>query len=231
MRQNTCFIIIAPKTNQYWGQFNNKLSVDVNNDYLINHQINNILHAYPKASIIVAGDTTGMSISRKKRVKYVDMQFDDTTNIGGILMNILFHIKATSILIINIGTIVNTSYIKDINISKTSMITSVHKNFKSKIGCVIEDGGIKSIFYDLNNNLCEMLYIHYRDISRFKQIIQNNVKKYMYLFEVVNLLIKHNIAVGLYKTNKNVLHLDDPEKLTNAKRMITIINKENNVSV
>jgi len=232
MKNNTCFIIIAPKTDSYWSQYNNKLSIKIRNNYLINHQINNIFNAYPRASVIVAGDFSGMDISKRAKVRYIDIKFDEFLNIGGVLLKIISNIKNQSVCIMNIGLILNMLHIKDLNISQTAMVSSQNKKFKSKIGCVTRDTSkIESIFYDLDNSLCELLYIHSKDISIFKEILGCCVKKYMYLFEISNILMSYNININLYTSKINALHLEDPEELLKAKRLLSYISKEANVSV
>jgi len=233
MNQNTCFIVLAPKTDQYWTKYNHKLSLKFNNEYLIDHQIKNIFANYAKANIIVAGDFHGMKLKKTNRVKYVQMSFDECTNIGGVLMELASRIKNTSICIINISLIMNIAYLKSMNINKTCMISSQNKKFESKIGCVTknEQAHIESIFYDLDNKLCEMLYIHSRDIPSFKNILTNEVKRYMYLFEIVNILTR-DMDIVLYTTKANAMHLDNYHKMIQAKRLISYINKKGtNVSI
>jgi hypothetical protein len=226
MKQNTCFIIIAPKTNEYWSEYNHKLSIKIKNNYLINYHIDNILNAYPNARIIVAGDFYGMSIKKHKRVQYKDIQFDECLNIGGILLKIISGIKNQSICIMNVGLIFSMLQIKKLNICNTAMVANEHKKFKSKIGCVIKDKSkIESIFYDLENYLCELLYVHCKDIAIFKQVLGCCVKKYMYLFEIGNMLMKHNVNINLYTTKINALHLESPEELPKAKRLLNYISK------
>tara|TARA_B100002019_G_scaffold224135_1_gene197050 strand:+ start:724 stop:1398 length:675 start_codon:yes stop_codon:yes gene_type:complete len=224
MKQNTCFIILAPKTDQYWAQFNNKLSIKLKNDYLINYQIQNIFKAYPRSNIIVIGDFTDMDLAKRKKVKYINVCFDEFMNIGGMLTEVISDIKNQSICIFNVGLIFNISGIKDLKISKTAMISSHNKKFQSKIGCIVKNQNqIESIFYDLNNRLFEFLYIHSKDLEQFKQICNACVKKYMYLFEISNILIKHNMDINIYFTNINSVHLDHPDSLLKAKRLMNTI--------
>lgn len=226
MKKNTCFIIIAPKTNEYWTKYNNKLSIKIQNRDLINYQINNIFKAYPNASIIVAGDFKGMNINKSKKIKYEDIEFDAHLNIGGILSRIISNIKNQSICIMNVGLIFNMLQAKELNISDTAMISIANKKFKSKIGCVIKDKSkIESIFYDLDNYLCDLLYVHSRDIAVFKQTLACCVKEYMYLFEISNMLMKHNVNINLYTTKINALHLESPSELPKAKRLLSHICK------
>lgn len=232
MKHNTCFIIIAPKTDTYWSKYNNKLSMQIQNDYLINHQINNIFNAYPKAKVIIAGNLDGMTLNKINRVQYINIQFDEFLNTGGVLLKMIDNIKNQSVCIMNISLILNMLHIKALNISSTAMISSQNKKFKSKIGCITKEKSmIESIFYDLDNYLFELLYIHSKDIQMFKNALDCCVKNYMYLFEISNILMSYDVNISLYTTRINALHLENPDELPKAKRLLSYISKEINVSI
>ena len=223
MHKSTNFVILDNDI------LNNSLtSKEIYKQQYINHQINNILKIYKQAKIMVVGPCEHITTIKNKKVRYVHHALEPMTNTGEMLQEILHYINDNiSLAIMNASMFFDPVIMSTIDMKKSSMIINRYKKFESKIGCTIVNDKIDFVFYDLNNKLCEFLYIHKKDIPKLKQVISDQVSKRMYLFEIINTLINNQIDIYPYTINKNIIHF----RQNNMHQIRNYIRKASNVLI
>lgn len=219
------FILIASIPDKSLKNMNNKALININQEPYINHQIKNLLKINKRAKIFVVCAFESKKILdnmiKNHRVYYINHEYNDCSNVGESLKSVISHIPDdTTIHIINLSMAIDPSVIKNIKFKQSSILVNHSIRFKSKIGCIIDkSNNAEFIFYDLPNRICEYLYITKQDNKRFKNIINNYVKNTMYLFEVINTIIYHNIDIEAVKIKSNIIHFNQIEQIPNIKNL------------
>lgn len=207
---------------------NSLISKEIYKQQYINHQINNILKIHKQAKVIVIGPCENITTIKNKKVRYVHHALEPMTNTGEMLQEIIPYINDNiSLAIMNASMFFDPVIMSTIDMKKSSMIINRYKKFESKIGCTIVNNKIDFVFYDLNNKLCEFLYIHKKDIPKLKHVISDQVSKRMYLFEIINILINNQMDIYPYMINKNIIHF----RQNNMHQIRKHIRKASNVLV
>lgn len=227
------FILIASMPDRSMRNMVNKALININKDTYINHQIKNLLKINKKAKIFVVCSFESKKILdnmiEHPRVKYIQHKYHDYSNIGESLKTIIDHIPdETAVHVFDLSVVIDPSIFKKIIFKESSIIVNKSKKFKSKIGCIVNDDNAEFIFYDLPQKICEHFHISKRDTTLFKDIIKTHVKNNMYLFEIINTIITHNIKMHILKINNNIIHFNQTEQLSNIKNLFR---KLKNVSI
>ena len=90
-------------------------------------------------------------------------------------------------------TIFSNNTLKKLNHNNGSQI--LLQKTKNDLGCIINDGLVKNIAYDLDNHLSNIYYVSTQDTKILKQIISGStIYQNCFLFEIINLLIENDIA-------------------------------------
>lgn len=223
MNCNTNFLLLVNSSNDQLSKITNN-SNQITRQKLINLHTNNILSAFPKSKIIIVGDIISIDKQSNKKIKYINMYLDEYSNMGALLKRVNNEIdEKKSLCIMTYSLMFDIWTLKNLNMKTTSMVSCCNKNFESKIGCTkeIETNHIISICYDIECKLYEMIYLHHKDISKFKEILKMYVRKYMYLFEVINIMIQNNFKIKLHSTKHTAIHLDNTQKFRKAVRLFS----------
>jgi|APGre2960657373_1045057.scaffolds.fasta_scaffold01681_4 hypothetical protein len=219
------YILIASIPDKNIKNMSNKALVRIHKDIFLNHQIKNLLKTNKKAKIFIicAFESKKIldNIIKHKRVNCINHTYTEYSNVGESLKNIISHIPDNSdISIINISMVIDPGLIKNLKLKDSAVIVSQSAKFKSKIGCTIDhNNNVEFVFYDLPNKICEYLYINKKDNGIFKWVIKNHIKNNMYLFEIINELIHHNIQINTIKLKTNIMHFNSIDQLTNIKNL------------
>lgn len=224
------YIVLASIPDRSMKQMSNKALVKIHNEIFLNHQIKNLLRTNQKAKIFIICAFESKKILEQvithKRVSCIDHEYTEYSNIGESIKTVIQSIPSDEpIGIINLSMIIEPKIFKSLKLQDSSIITSSSQKFKSKIGCTLnKQQEVEFVFYDLPNKVCEFLYISKKDNLKFKRIISDNVKNNMYLFEIINMLIKHDIIIKQIITDTNVVHFNSLDQLPNIKNLFRKIN-------
>lgn len=224
MNKQTCFILLA-NPNICQNITKNDITYKIGEDFFLTHQIKNILKFHKRSKVIVISDVKSIAEVREEiktnRVSYLEQSHDDMSNVGSYLNSAIEQFPNSHIAIMNLCMFFNPNLMSNLKLMDTAIMISKHKKFESKIGCTIDrNKKVNFVFYDLENKVCEFLYIHKKDIHVFKHIIKEHSKKGMYLFEIINTLIQHGVDIQSYDINEDILHLYDSNQLKKIKRLI-----------
>lgn len=215
MNQNTNFIISIGPVSEH-SLYMQKIYKQKYLDF----QIKNILNSYKRSKIIVVGSWEYLDSIISSRVKYLNYNSDQTSNIGTAIKKAIQMVNSSSLAIMNVEMFFDTEILGKTQIKNNSIIVNNNSAFKSKIGCTINNDRVNFVFYDLENKVCEFIYINQKSFDRCKAIVQNYVSNNMYLFEIINTLIEHDIEIQPYKINKNIYHLYNIKDLNKIRNCI-----------
>lgn len=224
------YILIASIPDKSMRHMSNRALIKINNDIFINHQINSLLRLNKHAKIIVVCSFESKKILaqtvRHNRVTYIEHQYNEYSNVGQSIKCAIDIIPPNNVIsIMNLAMTIDPSIFKQIKPKESSVIINNSKKFQSKIGCTInKDNKIEFVFYDLPHKLCEYLFISKKDHVKFVEIMNKYVKNNMYLFEVINTLLLHNMRIETISTNNNIIHLQSANQLPNIKNLFRKIN-------
>lgn len=219
------FVLIASIPDRSIRNMSNKALINIHNDTFINHQIKNILKIHKRAKVFVVCAFESKKILdnmiKNNRVFYIQHKYNDYSNIGESLKAVINYIPEDSCInIINLSMTIDPLVMKKIKFQNSSIIINRSPRFKSKIGCTINaNNNVEFVFYDLPNKICEYLYISKKDNKIFRDIVKNHIKNNMYLFEIINSVIQHHIAVDTININTNIIHFNQIDQITNIKNL------------
>ena len=226
MNKNTCFVILL-KHQKQTNRTNQTNALSKFYYSLVKKQVQNISKFYPKSKIIVTGDNHldyefYEIIQHNKKITHCRKQYNEFSNCGEYIQNVINIIPNNTAICIFDSSLVFDPKIMNQNIfKKTSVLSSTSKKFESKIGCTLDSkSNIEFVFYDLDNKLCELIYIKPQDIAYFKNIINHHVNNNMYLFEIMNTLINHSIELNINFIKENVVHFNTEEQIDKTQRLL-----------
>lgn len=219
------YILIASMPDKSMKYMNNKALIKMNKDVFINHQIKNLLKSNNTAKILVVCAFENKRISeyilKHKRVIHINHDYNEYSNIGESIKAAMALVPNNQdIAIINLSMIIDPKIMKQIKPKNSSVVSSRSIKFKSKIGCTYNsDNSVEFIFYDLENKICECLYITKKDNKIFKNIVENYIKNNMYLFEVINTIIHYKMTISIENIKSNVVHFTHIDQLPYIKTL------------
>lgn len=229
------FVIIASIPDKNNKKINNPALYNIHQDTLLNHQIKNILKHNKQAKVLVVSSFESNKIQssslQHNRVIYVTHDYDERSNVGQSLQTILKYLPDDhDIHIIDVSMIIEPSITKEIKSQQSMIISNKSSKFKSKLGCTTNaDGEVEFVFYDLPHKISHYIFISKNDVIKFKNIINTCVKNYMYLFEIINLLINNYITINLYQTSKHMMFFDNPNQTNSITRYLQKYGTNNRV--
>jgi choline kinase len=191
---------------------------------LINRQIRILKQEYPKAEIIVVVGFQADKIIKTlpKNIKVVENEsYEDTT----IIRSIYIALRITThknVLIVNGDLIFNENSLHRINSNGSSVIVDSNNRIKSdEVGVNIIDNKISYFSYGLKIKWAQILFLNGRELELFQNIIQENNKKNIYTFEVLNKLIDQNgIIKPLEPPGMKIVEINSIKDIIEARKII-----------
>lgn len=201
-----------------------KVYKDIN---LIDYHIDFFNKLFKNPEIIVVGGFDSKRLykyirsknSYKNKIRYVDHNIDDDSNIGQSILSSLNLISHKNVLFHNCSVVLDCDIIPIIKKHKKSFVLSNKK--KGDIGCLCSDGYVINCFYDLNDKIYDSIFLYDRDFQILKNIIlsNNNFHK-LYLFEVLNLCVSEGARVELlYGKNSMFRTIENSESIKLLQRL------------
>ena len=224
MNKNTNFILVVGNMDK-----NHIAAQKIYKTKFLDYQISSILNTYNRSKVFVVGSwSEDFKMQKIPRVKYIKYDTNDLSNIGLAINKSIKYISNSSLAIMNIEMFFDHKILSKLTMKNNAIIVNQNNKFCSKIGCTIENNKVSFIFYELENKVCEFVYIHKNSLDNFKQIIEDKVSNNMYLFEILNILIENNIQLDPCITNENIVHLYDNKDINKIRKTLKSIK---NVSV
>lgn len=151
--------------------------------------------------------------SKYENIICIEYPIDNFTNIGTGLYDAIQHIPLTNCLVWNTNHILHVGAI-----NKMRSYLDLHPNAscilysktKGSVGLLIDNDIVSHCYYDLPNNLYDIMYLSSTDLNKFYCYNMNK----LYLFEIINRSINDGIKINPILINS---------------KYITIINTVNNI--
>lgn len=220
MNKNTNFILVV-------GNMDKKhiAAQKIYKAKFLDYQISSILNTYNRSKVFVVGSwSEDFKMKKIPRVKYIKYDTNDLSNIGLAINKSIKYISNASLAIMNIEMFFDHKILSKLTMKNNAIIVNKNNKFCSKIGCTIENNKVSFIFYELENKVCEFVYIHKNSLDNFKQIIEDKVSNNMYLFEILNILIENNIQLDPCITNENIVHVYNTKDINKIRKTLKRIN-------
>jgi hypothetical protein len=197
------------------------------NQNILDYHIQNIRKIFKNPEIILVCAFDSKKIKKYVEQKYSNIIFlehdiEETTNIGQSLETALKKVSHKNCLIINANHILHTTAIDKIkhSLEDTFILTSTTKCsdigfIKSKKNQVIEN-----CYYDLPNQLYDILYIKSNQFNIIKDI--KNLSRF-YFFEIVNKYIDSGMVIKAVDINpKSITIINSTKNIESIRKKLCI---------
>lgn len=214
-------LIIASVPDRSMKTLGNKglIKIDQKNR-IIDYQISQLKKIDANIQIIIAcafdAVKTRKYIEHRKynNVTIVTHEFDEFINVGRSIKECLGTIEKNNypLIIMNSGCVFKHKTLLNVtkNTENCYALISKKEEFESKLGCTIDEGKIKFIFYGLGNKICEIFTLSKQGVDNLRKI---HIKDSMYLFEVMNALIGNGTTILPKITTNPCLIIDTTAKV------------------
>jgi choline kinase len=217
-------IIPAAGDGKRMRSYGPKSLLNVGNEDIINRQIRILREQYPKSEIIIVVGFQSDQVIKKlpKGIKIVENElYNDTTPIRSIQMGLRVSTHE-NILILNSDLIFNHEALYSITSDNSCAIIDSMDRIKSEeIGVIIIDGKVSHFGYGLKPKWAQIIFINGNELSLFKKNIEENSKKNIYIFEVLNKVIEQGgIIKHLEPKGMKIIEIDSSKDITIAKKYL-----------
>jgi len=190
---------------------------------VIEYQISQLQKIKPSKIVLNIGfeaDKIADVLFRYKTIDYLINKDYDNSNCGENLITYLHKYKPENLLVFGSGLLIRNHPIKKEYLNNECQIFILNKSKKNfNIGCSDLDD-IQYLFYDMLESWSEIFYLNNEAINILLNI-DKKIFKHMYLFEIINLLLKNNIKFKKTYINKNnIMKIQNLKDLKTAKIFI-----------
>lgn len=223
-------LLMAQEPTKGIKSYGPKILLNINSKKkIIDYHIDNFINIQKSAKIITSIGFDGekikkhlLKISRnKKQINNTLFCKDyDKYNEGYIISEYLKNYPNTDrLLIVPAGILFKPNSIENKHINKNSTIFLLNKyaeNFHT--GCSIQYDKIKYMFFDLEYCWTECVYFNKQSIEKIKEIIQHSDIKNKFIFEIINILLEHNVEFDYEIMNASkFIKINSTKELARAK--------------
>jgi hypothetical protein len=221
-------LILVPEITKGMKSIGSKSLLKIKEYSILEYQINQILGINNTIKINIATGFDHEKIkeyidSRYKNINWIYNENYENTNQTKCLSLFLEQIACEDLLIINSGILFKNKSITYSSLKGNNKIYLLNKpKLNFSIGCS-DIQNIEYLFYDLPNLWAECVYFNTSTTKVLKDILLYN-KKHMdklYLFEIINDLIQHNIGFdNMIIDKKNIFKINNTKDIPQARRFI-----------
>lgn len=171
------------------------------NKNILDHHIKTINQIFKNPQIILVCGFDSKKLkkyteNKYPNITYIDHPINDYTNIGQSLQVAIEKVKnGNNCLILNTNHILHKSVVQKIK-NNTDNSFVLYDKTKGSIGIIYEENKLINCYYDLPNNLYDILYI------KNKKNISIDISK-LYLFEIINYYIEDGENIKPIRVNNN----------------------------
>lgn len=142
--------------------------------------------------------------SKYPHIIYIDHELNNFTNIGsGLELALQKAQPKNNCLILNTNHLLNISAIQKIKNNIDNPFVFYSKN-RGSVGIVHDKNKLINCYYDLPNNLYDLLYINNKNFEKINKKL--NISK-LYLFEIINCYIENGLDIKPISINKNAINI------------------------
>jgi len=199
MNKNSVIILNALPDKKIKSLGNRCLVQIKKNKNILDHHIESIKTIFRNPDILLVCGFDSKKVkkyidlnnNKYKDIIYLEHPVNDLTNTGQSLECALKQISNSNCLVINANHLLHTSALKRIKASldHSFMLTGTNVG---DIGYISNNGIIQNCYYDLPNNIYDILYINAEQLDIIKNI--SNVSQ-LYLFEIINRCIDGGMKI------------------------------------
>lgn len=189
---------------------------------IIEYQIQCIKKTFPlsKICVITAFDSKKVIRLLPSDVDYIEYEFNDTTNQANGLSTAINKFEHKNLAIVNNSHVFTKSIFEDLSYDQSFVIANTKHKADSNTGCVLNNGIIQYIFYDLEYKIYDFVFLNKIDSIILKNILNRINCKHMYMFEIINEMLSVGCKI-LYKSigKESILIYNNPNKLRSIRRI------------
>jgi hypothetical protein len=216
-------LIIAPEITKGMKSVGSKALLKIRSSlFVLEYQIQQLKKLDKKINITIA---TGFESDKIKKIfgtqPRIDIIYNEhyqKTNQAKCLGLFLEQYGPKPLLVISNGVLFKNFPFFDTDRSKIFLIDKPKANFT--IGCS-ESEKIEYLFYDLPTQWSECVFLNQEATSTLKDMFDKHLYDQMYLFELLNTLISHNIHFDKnILSKKNIMKINGTKDISRAKIFI-----------
>ena len=169
--------------------------IKINNKSIIQLQHKTIKHLFPESKIVYVYGFEGKRLHtfltknillNNDIIAVYNSHYEKYNNAYS--LSLIADFLDDDCLILFGDTIISKKTFAKFNTNNGSQVFLSKKN-KNRLGCIINDGKIENISYDLDNYLSEIYYLTKEDMLTIKHLLNNKVNSNYFIFEIINKLI------------------------------------------
>ena len=227
MKKNYSIIVLNALPDKKIKSLGNKYLIKISKKYnVIDYVLKFLNQIFDDPEIIIVG---GFDSKRLKKyidgnftdfnIKFVEHEIDNSVNVGASITFGMSLVSNENCLIINTCLLFNKNIVSLLNKNLSHSFVLTNKE-KGSIGYTIENKYLLNCYYDLPNNIIDILNISKYDFNKFYEISQSKINK-MYFFEILNVCIEKNIKlIPLNVSSKYIHAVDSIHSIEKIKRKI-----------
>jgi choline kinase len=215
MKKNSVIILNALPDKKIKSLGNRCLVQIKKNKNILDHHIDSIKTIFRNPQIILVCGFDSKKVKKYvdttyKNILYVEHDINDLTNIGQSLQYALEKISGSNCLVLNANNLLHAGALEKIrhSLDHTFVLTG---STNGDIGFISDNGIVQNCYYDLPNQIYDVLYIEENQLDIIKNI--KNISQ-LYLFEIINKCIDNGMSIKPLKINS---------------KSITVINSSKNI--
>lgn len=218
MKTKYSIIILNALPDKKIKSLGNKCLININRkSNVIDHHISLCDNLFDDPEIVIVGGFDSKRLKRyidtnlsssSKKIKYIEHDIDDNTNIGTSLQYAINNITNNSCFILNSSVLLARSSYKILNNNLTSSFVVVNNDIHGNIGYTSDNNKLINCYYDLPSNVLDCLHIVSKDFPEFYKICQSDISRY-YLFEVMNKCIEHKVSLKVVELQTKMFNTID----------------------
>ncbi len=189
---------------------------------VLDKQIANINEAFPNNEIILI---TGFDSERVMKaapaniIKIENERYEETNIVRSVAIG-LHAARNSRVVIIHGDLVFSYETLKYAGFSdKSALIVSGSSEKRpDKIGCIIDNGIVEHMLYDLPNQWAEIIYLTGKELNLFSSIAKRKDKEKLLDFEVINSVIEKGGEFLPVSPNKmSIIDIDSSKDILEAK--------------
>lgn len=191
---------------------------------VLDKQIAQIKESLPNNEIILI---TGFDSERVMKaapaniIKIENERFEETNVVRSIAIG-LHAARHPNVVIIHGDLVFSTETLKYAGFSNRSglIVSNSQEKRQDKIGCIIDNGSVEHMLYDLPNQWAEIIYLTGKELNLFSSIAKRRDKERLLDFEVINSVIeKGGTFIPISPHKMAAIDIDSSKDIIEAKAL------------
>ena len=227
-RNDITVIILAANIGYGMKSYGPKSLLNINDkETILEYQINILQTTFPSCEIILVVGFQADRIIKKcpPGIRIIENQLYETTNEVEQIRLALNSTLTDNVIIIKDDIVFNQETLKTITKNKSCIIyDSGNQMDNNNVGVTVVNGYATIFSYDIETKWCHILYLAKKEMEVLKSICNKRNKERLYLFEILNVLLKRISRIKAIKPQGM-----EVTKIDTSKNLLMVQNENINI--